>query len=239
MNLPDIKNDLLRKLFIERPGNSPDYVLDDVLHAINSAGQLLNSIGFPFWAKETIDLKFSHIIPERVLDARKVEVVRSKSTGLALQRASSRAQVKQWESIFESAEGNYNSAGYQSARVFFSEAEVPSTLKQVRLRVGPSPLLEQTVTVEYVPVFERYTRADMENESVSVAVPSDYVETLFLPIARYFATRSHFFSHTENFARLEDDYRQAVSMLQAVNPELSMPTPPSLPQPRQRKENAE
>jgi hypothetical protein len=239
MNLPDIKDDLLRKLYIERPASSPDYVLDDILHAINSAGQLLNSIGFPFWEKKTTELSFSHIIPERVLDARKVEVVRSKSTGLALQRASSRGQVKQWEAMFESAEGNFNDAGYQIARVFFSEAEVPSTLKQVRLQVGPSPLLEQTVKVEYVPVFERYSRADMENESIRVAVPSDYVETLFLPIARYFGTRSHFFSDKENFGRLQDDYRQAVAMLQAVNPELSMPTPPTPPQPRQRKETAE
>lgn len=223
MTLPEIKEDLLRKLFIERAASAPDYVVQDVLQAINGASQTLNGLGVPFWERSTVDKSFDETNNVRVFNARKVQSVRSKETGLALSQASSKQEVLNYDALFESARGNEVDGGFQKARIYFVESERPASKNQVRVLVGPGPLLDQVLELELIPVFTAYTTADLENSSKEVPIPFDHIETIFLPIARFFATRSHFYSD-DNYQMLESDYVSAIDMVKRLNPGAVLPS---------------
>jgi len=223
MNLPEIKADLLRKLFIEQAATAPAYVVQDVLQAINSAAQLLNVMGDPFWEKGITEKAFDEVIDEHVLDARSVASVRSVATGIALAKSSSLQQVINYDSIYESARDNEVDSQYKTARIYYAAAERPASTSQVRVSVGPTPLSSQSLQIEFIPNFVRFVTADLEDTGAEISVPYNFIETVFLPIARFFATRSHFYSD-DNYPLLEQDYLTAMDVVKSLNPSVNIPS---------------
>ena len=143
MDLTQIKADLLRKLHIQEPTDAPDYMLDDVLNAINAAGQLLNAAGYPFWEKSQVPLVVTEATKTQAIDARAVVQVTFEN-GISLFRASSLQQLIQYGAVF--ADDEADASLDQVARVFHVDVSGTASDGKVAITVGPSPLLDQTLS---------------------------------------------------------------------------------------------
>lgn len=231
MNLKEVKEDVLRKVGIEFPNTAPDYVDEDVLTAINTAGQVLNSAGFPFWKidKESVDatsdLDSTNKIYTKTIDGHSVKrvVVRlqeSKLQFIPLLRSPSEDEVINFHFIY----GSDKNAQYKYPLVYFAEYDPVENNTIVKIgpehSVGPN---NWEITIEYVPRFLNYTGADIDNSSIIPDVAHEYVEMVFLPLARFYITRSHWFSYNEMLPKLEQDFTQALSVIKQINPSVHIP----------------
>ena len=216
MNLPKIKADLLRKLNIENPATAPSYIVDDVLTAMNSAGQFMNSAGHPFWLPRTDSVAFGAVTEADLANARAVIAVR-RQNGTPLFRTKGKHDFQNFEQIYGAAKSGL-------ARCFLVQPKEPASDATLVLSIGPSDLDAQTLEIECTPVFERWALADLDDAALSPSMPSDYIETLFLPVARFYVTRSHFFSNEELQVRIESDFSTAIGLIRAINPKVSLPS---------------
>lgn len=218
MNLPAIKADLLRKVFVENPATAPSYLVEDILTAVNSAGEFLNMIGFPFWmakdATEAVDAITAIITIE---DARGVHRVARASDGVPLFPIADSHGMRAFGQ-------NYRVNGTHTLRAYRVLTPPTPDAREIKVEVGPAPIATgQSVEVSYTPVFEPYAVADLDNAALTPEMPAGYVTTLFLPVARYFATRSHWFSAEELEARLNEDYGMAIALIRRINPKVRIP----------------
>jgi len=221
MNLPEIKNDLLRKLGIENPSDAPANIIQDVLTALNMAGQLLNASGDPFWLLTTDSVSLSSVVTSKVIDGHSVKIVRS-SDNIPLLRCESLHQLDNYAAIYlgDTGEGPHDAQAYY-VETKANPADGGDVL--VTIHFGPTDLSEETITTTFCPGFVDWVTADLSDDQKSPKVPFAYVETVFLPLARFYMTRSHWFNDTELEARLREDFSNAVTILRQVNPALHIP----------------
>jgi hypothetical protein len=219
MNLPAIKADLLSKVQIEPGTTAPAAVLTDVLTAINSAAQFMNMAGHPFWAtgRETVSL--GSTVTFELDDARAVKKVLRMSNGLPLLRADSLSEVVNFfYTHFAKADVTVD----YLATIYHCEQGEDAT--KLSFTFGPAPLRDQEVEITYAPTFTNYTSADLDNAAKSPDVGAGYVETLFLPLARFYISRSQFFNNDSLKASIEADYGMAFNLVRSINPALRLPS---------------
>jgi hypothetical protein len=79
------------------------------------------------------------------------------------------------------------------------------------LYVAPTPASNTSLSVEVRGEAPVYTLAELESDSETIAVAHAYVEHLFLPVARYEATRFSWFKDREDLrASLREDAAAAM-----------------------------
>jgi len=231
--LKEIKEDVLRKVFIEQPDTAPESIKTDVLHAINQAFQLLNTAGHPFWRESHKDKTFSGTDPQTLTGVQRVNKVVN-ADGRNLLRVSDEHKVKFAHEIYS---GQLTAGSDYSATVYCVAVEMDDTTQRevLKLHIGPQPLVAQTVTVYYLSTFTPYTKDQIEQEGVMVSVPFAYIETILLPVARYLITRCHWFKNDRLLPQLREDYQTAISIMRDANPELKFPEPVEQPTRESRK----
>lgn len=223
MNLPAIKADLLAKLQIEPGTTAPAAALADALTAINSAGQFLNMAGFPFWQLGCKTVSLDNATAEDTIDgARAVKKVMRLSNGLPLLRADSIGELKAFFATHSYPSSKMQPVPEHFALIYFcQQGDDPTKLD---LLFGPTPLGEQEVVVTYAPLFDSYTVGDLDDAAKVPEVGAGYVENLFLPLARFYVSRSRFFNDAELKASIESDYGMAFNIVRSLNPALRLPT---------------
>lgn len=98
-----------------------------------------------------------------------------------------------------------------------SHQHTPYSVPRFRLRIFPAPsssaLLEARVRYT-VPVFslDSATNSDLP-------IPHNYAESILVPVAEKYLTRSPFFRNDSAKQGIEDAYSQAVAMLRTLNPQ--------------------
>ena len=223
VTLTEIKEDLLRKLYIEIPNLAPQGILDDVLMAINGACQMLNVAGNPFWRETSATLTgVTGTTPSTMTDAQRIISMKN-ATGRPLIRAANEDECKFAHEIFQ----GLTTAGADNPALVYAVASVFNATTggfTFTIHFGPQPLATQDLTVSYIKVFTNYLKSDLENDVKIVSVPFEYVETILLPIARYLVTTSHFFSNKEAIPVLKEGYQAAMNALQDANPEIAFPS---------------
>ena len=235
MTLTDIRDDLLRKLGIEDPGDASALVETDVLHAINAAGQLLNAAGDPYWRLKNEGLNFSKTTASADIDGHSIKHVRVKDGGKPLLEADSLWQLEQYQNIYMPGTLNPEpEAGYEAECYYIEAQSGPVGATQVTVHVGPKPLATVELELRYVPRFEAWTLTQMQDNSTRPDVAFEYIELTFLPLARYYASRSHWFSREDLLPKMEADFAAAVQALQNFNPELRIPYMDQLKQTEER-----
>lgn len=218
MNLQEIRDDLLRKVGVETPGDAPSYVLSDVLAALNMAGQALNAAGDPFWfVRSDTGTGASHALSGHSVK----RVVQDNSARIPLSRVHSVTELNRFHRIYlgmtdaEVADATNEPMAYC--------VEQNGEDGEITVYIGPSNLSSTGVRIDYVPNFEPWEVADLASDTKVPDVPQGYVETVFLPVARYYLTRSHWFSREDLKRGIEQDFSGAVGMMRAVNPEIHVP----------------
>jgi hypothetical protein len=220
MLLVDIRKDLLRKLGVETPSDAPAYVDEDVLTAINLAGQVLNTAGDPFWLTDEVIVTVDGSTKTKVIDGHSVKTARISATNLPLLRAESLWQLEQYHSIYL---GDATPAASYAPQAYFVDTTSAADALVVTVHFGPRPMVSTELKIVYVPKFVNWVLADINSGTKKPEIPFDYIESTFLPIARYYATRSHWFSRSDMMPAIERDFASAVQVLQSANPALHVP----------------
>lgn len=81
------------------------------------------------------------------------------------------------------------------------------------LCLAPTPNANGTLAWNAIREPTSYTAANMDNAGTTIPVAHQYVETLLLPIFRWFLTRSRYFSAADKLPMLEADYKLALGAI--------------------------
>jgi len=220
----DIRNDILRRVWIEDPDNAPAYVLQDVATAVNQALQRL-------WLARGSE--FFTSVDEAVTvtgGSRSVALPSGVQTVLACRLSDGLTSLRPVFSLDDILHyrTRYEGAVAESAgtpRVFWVEVrrnEGADTVDCV-LYIAPTPSSSTALSVETKGEAPIYTVAQMADNAATIGVAHQYVESLFLPVARYESTRFYWFRGDEP---LRESLREAAALAMSQQG-LAVPWPES------------
>lgn len=221
MTRRQIRDDILRRAWIERPEAAPAHVLADVATAVNQTLQTLHLMpGAEFFRLRSWEVTVpggqrSVELPAAVQTVRQVRRVTS---GKELRPVSTRSDILHYARRFLGADAEEPGlpAAYwlESGESGVLEDSVASTL-----HVAPAPAAATALEVRAEAEAPRYTAADMESEAEGIAAPHGYIESLVLPLARRQASRFSWFAGGDAAAaRLDDDAAAALAALGLAAP---------------------
>jgi len=222
MTIKDVRDDLYRKLDIETSAAAPLYIREDVAQAINSALQTMRMAGPDYFTAEWIDVALSGGTAAYVLDqdVQRVEGPVRTSSGLILRPLNSRTS---YDTFNQTVLGNTAASGDQGTPLAYyveNEAQREDDSVKITLLIAPTPDTSYTLKVNVTKEPPRIAGEDFCDDPLpTLPVPHQYVETLFLPIARYHVTRSHWFKSKDSEARLQADYETALVALGLASPD--------------------
>lgn len=224
MTLSALRDDLLRKLGYESPGEAPASALEDIATALNWALQTMSQAGDSWFLRETLALTLVsgtsvYELPDSVRSV--LGPVRSRD-GRGLRRLEARGEVNEYGRIYL---GQYTrSLTIGPVQAYFVEHGRKSGADShaVRIFVVPAPdaqavLDDSPLDVEGVTECPAYTAAQLSTSTV-VPVADQYTESILLPLARLAITRSELFSRPDTLARIEADAAQATRALGPLSP---------------------
>ena len=230
LTIVQVRNDLLSKLGIEVPADADALTLQDVVVAINGAGQILQTAGEDYFTREEITVAIyagTSIYP----------ISRSIQAILGPVRLDDEKPLFALQS-----QGEYDQFG----RMFLGETDYgpsdgepmaywPKYLKQgtagdicdIELYLAPKPITPGNVVIEVVKDWIELVVADLDS-TAELPVAQDYTETIFLPIARMLVTRSRIFARPDLGEKLMADGQQAMTRLGVSGgfPNEEQPRPP-------------
>jgi hypothetical protein len=195
MTRRDILHDLLRRVWIDDPGNAPEHVVQDAATAVNTSLQTLwLARGSEFFTSADISATLAAGSRSVALPAGLQEVLAVRlPSGESLRPVFALDDIlhyrRRYEGAMDEAQGTPAVVWVELRR-----AEAADTAGTT-LHVAPTPASETVLTVETKGQAPAYTAAQMGEDSGGIGVAHQYVETLLLPVARYEATRFGWFKN--------------------------------------------
>lgn len=232
LQIVQARNDLLSKLGIEVAAEASALTLQDVVVALNGAGQMLQTAGQDYFTREEIVVGIYagtsiYQIPRSVQAVLGPIRLDDEKPLFALE---SQGQYDQFDRIFNNGDDYGPGTGEP-------QAYWPKYLKQgtagdicdIELYLAPKPILPGTVTIEVVRDWIELVVADLD-DTTELPVAQNYTESIFLPIARMLVTRSSQFSRPDLLKQLTDDAQAAMARLGVSGgfPNEEQPRPPRL-----------
>lgn len=214
MTLEQLRDDLLRKLWIEQPGQAPGFIRPEVLDAINKAFQMIWLAPQDYFRRVELEVVMptTGALPLAATIQEVHHPVRNGSYYLA--RLGTQADLLHWGRRFHSKGVLAHPEAYFLDRRNTAGADNAS----VTLRVTPAPATATTLSLWASSECPRYT--DLCDEAAQVLpVPHQYAESILLPIARRMITASHYFADKENLGLIERDYQEARALLGYADPD--------------------
>lgn len=212
----DVRDDLLRKLGIETAGSASAAMLEDVRGAFNYAQQTLWMAGPDYFNRSQIGLVLvagtsSYDLATTVQSV--LGPVRLPS-GRTLRALESRAELDNWGLLYlgqsEAAVDDGTPRAYWVENLYQSGND-PVKIK-IHVIPAPDAGAAGTATVEGVSECTLFSTADIAGTS-TLPVPQQYVETLFLPLARKAIARSTYFSAVDLQDKIDKDFEEALAVL--------------------------
>lgn len=224
------RNDLLSKLGISDPAEADALTLQDVVVAINGAGQMLQTAGQDYFTRELITVGIyagtsiyqiprstqAVLGPIRLDDEKPLEALESQG------------QYDQYDRIFRGGTDYGPGDGEPEAYwVKYLKDGSSGDICDIELYLAPKPDEAHSVTIEIVKDWEEYVVADLDSTE-DLPVAQNYTESIFLPIARMLVTRSSQFSRPDLLAQLTADGQRAMQALGVSGgfPNETQPRPP-------------
>lgn len=230
MQIIQVRNDLLSKLGIEDPASATALTLQDVVVAINGAGQMLQTAGQDYFTREEITVSIyagtsiyaiprstQAILGDALLDGEK-----------PLRALESQGQYDQFDRIFmggtEYGPGDGEPKAYWPR---YTKDGSSGDICDIQIYLAPRPEDPGTITIEVVKDWVNYTVADLD-DTTELPVAQDYCESIFLPIARMLIARSRIFARPDLGEKLEADGQLAMQRLGVSGgfPNEEQPRPP-------------
>lgn len=216
LTIVQTRNDLLSKLGIEDASLAEPLVLQDVVIAINAAMQILQSAGEDYFTRQFLTIPLLAGTSFYVLSGVQSVIgpVRWNDTK-PLRALQSRGELDQFARIFLGEEDYGVPAGdpeaYWPENVRNSSSS--GDINEIRIWPAPRPATSPgNLVVEVVNDAVAYAVADLSSTTV-LPVAQNYTESIFLPIARMYITRSSQFSRPDILDQLTADYDQAMATL--------------------------
>jgi hypothetical protein len=209
------RNDLLSKLGIEDPAEASALTLQDVVVALNGAGQMLQTAGQDYFTRELITVGIyagtsiyqiprstqAVLGPIRLDDEKPLEALESQG------------QYDQYDRIFRGG-ADYGPGDGEPEAYWVKYLKEGNTgdICDIEVYLAPKPDAPHNITIEVVKDWEEYVVADLDSTD-ELPVAQNYTESIFLPIARMLVTRSSQFSRPDLLAQLTADGQRAMQVL--------------------------
>lgn len=212
-----VRDDLLLKLGVSVPADATPGQLADVAVAINWALQTMHTAGEDFFTRRKLAVTYPGGGPELALPEEVQSVLGPVrlATGAHLRALESRGEYDAYGPLFMGLGAYAVPNGTPQAywvETHRADDATDADLAKINIRLIPQPGGNTDLEVEGVEEAANYAVADL-GYTDPLPCPHKYVETIFLPLARYAITRSNDFSRAELRAELEKDFRFALSTL--------------------------
>jgi hypothetical protein len=232
MTLKELRDNISRVLWLESPVSVPSYIWEDVTTAINSSLQLLYQSPDDYFRKEEVQFTFSAGTSELSVGAAYQEVVGPiwipSEGNRELHQISDRSEFNQFfYRFYGKSESDAVSDGVPSPLCYFvktrSGSESSGTDSSITaIMVSPAPTTDVAVKVILSKKPPKYSTSDIENlnGTEEIAIPGGMTETILLPLARWYAMRSHFFFEKDKIPMFESDAQRAMTSINATDPSM-------------------
>jgi hypothetical protein len=221
MIITGIRDECYRMLEINAGVTVSDAVKADCANALNRALQTMNLAGKDYFLAESITQAFAIGTAEYALSStiqRVIGPVRLQG-GAHLRELRSRGQYDGFGMYLQGASSMAAVSGTPVA-YFLESSRSTSGADSVTLTLCLAPTPNASGTVEYDAIKEptAYTAANMSEGTVTVPVAHQYVETILIPLVKYFLSRSRFFTSADKLPLIEDDYQAAMAAMGLAEP---------------------
>lgn len=216
LRIVDVRDDLLRKLGIESAGSASTGMLADVLAAMNTANQTLWMAGPDYFSRSQIDVVLTAGTGTYTLGSGVQSVLGPMKlpSGRTLRALESRSEFDNFGMLYLGQTLPAITAGTPLAYFVESLNQSGADPVLVKVHVVPAPNGDAAGTATLDGVLECSTLATADLAGTStLPVAQQYVESLFLPLARKAITRSTYFSATDLQAKIDADYEEALALL--------------------------
>lgn len=225
-----VRDDLLSKLGIEDFTLADTLALQDCAVAINAALQLLQTSGQDFFTRNVVTVAITAGTQQYVLDDSIQAVIAPirLNASKPLFSLGSQGEIDQFDRIFNGGSSYGVASGEPIAywvQSIFNGATTGKMNESV-IWLAPIPDANGTMDVEVVNNPRNYDVSDLSDTS-AIPVAQNYTESIFLPVARYFVTRSSQFSRPDIMEQINADYQLAIQRLSAFGgfPNVEQPAP--------------
>ena len=228
MNSLELKNDLLRKLYIEDPSALDGTILAgleaEVVSAINRAFQMIwTAPKSSHFTRKHFTFSVVGGTSSYALDSTLQAVlgpVKLDGATPHLRAITERGDFDNYPTRFKGALSNAAASGRPEAyfleRLFADAAEATT----VNMLLTPTPDTSYSADFEGSIEAPNFTLAEIDAD-VALPMPHQYVESILQPIARMYITRSHFFMADRRQAEIQAftmDYAEARRQIGATDP---------------------
>lgn len=221
-------DDLALLLGYENADDAPDAVRDRILADLNTSLQQLQSGGEEFHVREPMAVAVSDGVSEYLLAEavqRVLEPVRVDSGG-PLRRLASRAQVDDFGPLFLSQISRTVAAATPVA--FFVEPQhdpdaTGADQVKLRLHLLPAPSGAGQASMFVLRKPEPFEVAALATDT-PIPCPSEYLQSVFMPLARWACASSPRFTRRDMLPKMEADFTRALGILGVLDPR--RPKPP-------------
>ena len=227
MTLEEVRNNVLRVLWIEYPQLAPDYIYEDVTTAINSAYQLMWTSPQSYFRQSeltvTVPSSGEVLLPNEIQEVQTPLWIPSQNNR-ELHRILDQSEFNQFYQRFTGkTEAEVLAEGYNEASFYFIKTrnQAGEDNAQVTLQVTPKPSsdIDITLLVTLEPPYFSVCDIQSVTSDTTIGMPHKYVESTLLPMARFFATRSHFFFEKDKIEDIQADVARAAAYIGVANPD--------------------
>lgn len=204
--------------------NVPPFGQERIRLDINAAIQLMADCGEDFYGRENIvlDLTSGSGSYELPLNIQSVLEPVTLSDGSPVRKLTSFGQVLQYNAIFRGAVSGSLAAGKPEAYFVHSlkSGDDDDNVRTV-IQFLPAPSAGQLGNKPVIPVIREptiYTTHQLTAGTSSLPIPHKYVESIFLPIARWNATTCFLFTDKDKVEKYKADYDRALEQLGISDP---------------------
>lgn len=226
MTRREIRDDVLRRVWIDDPDNAPDHVIADVVTAINQALQTLYLIpGGDFFTLSDYEVTVANGTNYIALSSalQRLDSVRLAS-GVPLGPVFAREDILNYRRRFEGAlseDGGTPVAYWLEQR----RASSGDDAGACTLFVAPTPESDTLLKLEGKSEATIYTVTEMESTEAGIAIAHRYVQSILLPLARFKATECAWFKDDALAARLKSASESAFAAVGLSAPWLATADP--------------
>lgn len=229
MNSLQLKNLLLRKLYIEDPTTLAGTILggleDDVVAAINRAYQVIWTAPLDYFRRgeytfATVSGTQAYTLEQGIQAIEGVVKLNGGTPHVA--PIQNRADFDNYGTRFlnqlTNTIANAIPQGYFLQK--FGQENADSVL--LKMLFVPTPDDAYTVTFEASSEAPNLTLANVD-AGVDLHIPANYVESILMPLARYFVTGSHFFMvdhRPQEWQEASGDFGKAMAQLGYADPDI-------------------
>ena len=220
MTLKELRDDLLRKVWVEYPSTAPAFVFEDITIAINTALQIMWAGPVDYFRRTKVT--FSLTTSGEYTCAQDVQEVIGPVTiatsGVEIIRSVDQQQFRFMAQRFLGV----SAADSLVPLVYWVDTERQNADDSVVVKMAFSPTPAVALDIKMVVATEApsYSVAVVTNANAEVVpMPHKYVESILLPLARNEVAKSHWFWDEKNREALQGSAAMAMSMLAALDPD--------------------